>query len=446
MTPTGIDFRWPAVNEVLRYAKGADRSTPELDGFTNFHFLTRDPASAAGKRILLESGINRVATVRSPDGYRRPLLALRSSPWRAGDAATPWHDVFALDHGHVRYFGDHKVSTRGLVGSTPGNAALLEAFEMQAASTPEARTAAPPLLVFRAISQIVAGHRVEKGYVEFCGVALIERLETTIQKDPTTGGTFPNLVADLCIVDLSDHDDRVDFRWLDDRRNPLLTDQETLRFAPRVWKRWIADGKSAVPRIRRRVLSSRVQTKSDQMPHAGTIEAAVLEQIYHSFDSDKHAFELLAARVAGRVLGGSGTQYREGWITKAGGDGGLDFVGRLDIGIGATNTPIVVLGQAKCVLPSTSISPDQVARLVARLRRGWIGVFVTTGSYSRQAQVEIVDDQYPVVLINARTLVEQVMAIASESFNADVDAFVASVLGDHSTFVAHRRPEEILLA
>jgi len=35
----------------------------------------------------------------------------------------------------------------------------------------------------------------------------------------------------------------------------------------------------------------------------------------------------------------------------------------------------------------------KVARVVARLRRGWISVFVTTGTFSRQAQVEVIDDQ-----------------------------------------------------
>ena len=168
--------------------------------------------------------------------------------------------------------------------------------------------------------------------------------------------------------------------------------------------------------------------------------------IYHRFDKDKHSFESLAARVAGRVLGGSDTPYVEGWITKSGGDGGLDFVGRLDIGQGTSSTPVVVLGQAKCVLTNSAISPDQVARLVARLKRGWIGVFVTTGTFSRQAQIEIVDDQYPVVLIHGKSLTDQVLNIAAESFDGNVDAFLSSILDGHSALVAHRRPEEILLA
>ena len=441
-----LDLRWPAVGEVLRYSKGADRDIPELDGFTNFHYLTRDPDLPSGKRILLESGINRVANLSRASTGRRPLLALRSSPWKAGDATNPWHDVFSLDYGHVRYFGDHKVSTNGPVGTTAGNAALLDAWELHASPVKAERLGAPPIVLFRAIPQFIKGSRVNKGYVEFCGVAVIERLEHVVQKDPTNGSTFPNLVADLCVIDLSDLGDRVDFRWLDDRRNAAVVDADCLRHAPIAWTRWVKEGKAALPQIRRRVLSSRVLSKADQLPKPGTHQATTLEQIYHRFDDDKHAFESLAAKVASRVLAGADSPYRQGWITKAGGDGGLDFVGRLDIGQGVSSTPIVVLGQAKCVLTSSSISPDQVARLVARLKRGWIGVFVTTGSFSRQAQIEIVDDQYPVVLIHGKTLAEEVLNIAAESYDDDVDALLTSAVEEHPALVAHRRPEEILLA
>ena len=76
------------------------------------------------------------------------------------------------------------------------------------------------------------------------------------------------------------------------------------------------------------------------------------------FDGRKHQFEHLAARIAAEVLRSNGLSYVEGWLTRAGGDGGLDFVGRLDVGSGPGSTPMIVLGQAKCVNPQTSISPD----------------------------------------------------------------------------------------
>ena len=122
----------------------------------------------------------------------------------------------------------------------------------------------------------------------------------------------------------------------------------------------------------------------------------------------------------------------------------MDFVGRLDVGSPENNTPLVVLGQAKCIKPSSSVSPDEVARLVARLRRGWIGVFVTTGSFSRQAQVEIIDDQYPVVLVPGASLVTHVRRIAAGKQSGDGQHLLDEVAAEYESKVVYRRPEEVL--
>lgn len=124
----------------------------------------------------------------------------------------------------------------------------------------------------------------------------------------------------------------------------------------------------------------------------------------------------------------------------------MDFVGRLDVGSVEANTPLVILGQAKCVAPSSSISPDQVARVVARLRRGWLGAFVTTGAFSKQAQIEVIDDQYPVVLVSGRALVEEVRRLAGASFDGDVAALLQMITEEYVDLVTSRRPEEILQA
>jgi hypothetical protein len=47
----------------------------------------------------------------------------------------------------------------------------------------------------------------------------------------------------------------------------------------------------------------------------------------------------------------------------------------------------------------------EVSRLVARLRRGEYGIFVTTSYYTRQAQEEVVEDSYPVKLFAAIDLI-----------------------------------------
>jgi hypothetical protein len=438
------DFRWISVGEILRYAQGADTKVLELDGYPNYHHLT-SPHGSGFAKLMLESGINRAKEVPGRDGVRRPVIAIRSSPWKAGHESNPWHDEFDMDHGHVRYFGDHKPGTVGIPGVTGGNRALMRAWRYHSGTSREDRSLAPPLLLFRAVTQMIGGQSRHKGFVEFCGVAVIERLEHVVQRDTESGRSFPNFVLDLAVLS-ADNGDQIDMRWIDDRRDAKLTSLEALRHAPQSWRRWVNEGRTAIPIVRRRVLSSKVKSRADQMPEPGSKEEQTLEEIYSFFDGKKHAFELLAARVASEVLQGSGSTYHAGWLTRAGGDGGVDFVGRLDVGSPGANTPLIVLGQAKCVAPGSSISPDQVARVVARLRRGWLGIFVTTGAFSRQAQVEVIDDQYPVVLIPGKTLVEEVNKIAAATFDGDLNAMLEALLEGYSNAVTQRRPEEILQA
>ncbi|MDC5698726.1 restriction endonuclease [Intrasporangium calvum] len=429
------------IGETVRYARTSSLEA-YLEGYLNFHHLTRSPRDE-DKRIILESGINRIAVVDAVDGRRRPAIVVRSSPWKAGSETTPWHDEFDLDHGHIRYFGDHKPTTVGPVGITHGNRALLEAWRLHESSDAGDRALAPPLLVFAARPVYIDGRRVDKGFLDFAGVCIIERLEFVVQRDPATGRSFPNLAVDLNVIRL-DEDDEVDWTWIDDRRDPTMTAAVAMTRAPDCWKTWVRRGRIALPGIRRRVLSSRVLGKADQLPAPGSPEVEVLNRVYAYFDSHKHAFELLAAKVAADVLGARGGAYSDGWLTRSGGDGGMDFVGRLDIGPGSGSTPLVVLGQAKCISPNSSVSPDQVARLVARLRRGWVGIFVTTGTFSRQAQIEIVDDQYPVVLVSGRRLAEVVRRIAHESYEGEVAGLLNEVVSAYEGHVTHRRPEEVI--
>src|SRR5262245_50214300 len=123
------------MQEILRYAQGASRIEAELDGFLNYHFVTSPPDAGDLPRLMLEAGINPVAMARAPDHARRPVISLRSSPWKAGHVTNPWHDEFDVDHGHVRYYGDHKPTTIGLPGATSGNRALLDAWTLHAATS-----------------------------------------------------------------------------------------------------------------------------------------------------------------------------------------------------------------------------------------------------------------------------------------------------------------------
>ncbi|MER5642463.1 restriction endonuclease [Kitasatospora sp. NPDC002227] len=426
------------MGETLRYTSAKDSGPATVGGYSNFYFVTESPGQ---KRALLEAGINPMAKITAAAGVRRPAVMIRSSPWKAGSEQTPWHDVFDLDNGHVRYFGDHKFDTVKPLGSTTGNAALLEVFDGHQAPTAEGRAAAPPLLLFRSVSR----NGKVKGHVEFCGVGLIERAERVVQWAGRARTTFTNYVFDLAVIDLAAEGDKLDWEWITARRVAGRSDAEVLELAPTAWREWVKHGHSVLPRVRRRVARSRVIKVRDQRPASGSAAETDLEAVYRRFDGDKHAFEALASAVAARVMRASGHSYTEGWLTRRSGDGGADFVGRLDLGSGLAGTKLVVLGQAKCIKPDSLVSAEQIARVVARLRRGWIGVYVTTGAYSEPAQLEMVEDQYPVVLINGQDLVKELREIAREDHGGDLSGCVEHLLNSRPLEVLNRRPEEILL-
>ncbi|WP_225900469.1 restriction endonuclease [Streptomyces sp. RLB3-17] len=423
---------------MLRYSSAKDPTDPVLGGYTNFHYVTDVPGH---KKALLEAGINGMAKVSVAGQQRRPAILIRSSPWKAGSEQTPWHDVFDLDNGHVRYFGDHKAGMTKPPGTTKGNAALLDAFNEHQAPTPEGRAGAAPLLLFRAVSR---DGRV-KGFVEFCGLGVIERAERIVQWAGHEHATFTNYVYDIALIDLTAENDQVDWDWITARRTSKVSDREALTKAPRAWREWVKRGHSALPRVRRRVARARITKVRDQRPVAGSKRHDDLQLIYEQFDGRKHDFEAVASAVAARLLKGSGHNYREGWITQRSGDGGADFVGRIDLGAGLAGTSLVVLGQAKCIRPDSLVSAEQIARVVARLRRGWIGIYVTTGAFSEPAQLEMVEDQYPIVLVSGLDLARELRSMARDDHGDDLAACLDHILYAQGVPITSRRPEEILL-
>jgi AspBHI-like restriction endonuclease/restriction endonuclease len=239
---------------------------------------------------------------------------------------------------------------------------------------------------------------VAKGHVQFCGVGVLWRAERVAQWDAKTARSFANYRFDIVVLSLAAEDEQLNWAWINRRRDPGASTADCLKLAPQAWRDWVRDGAESLPRLRRSVARLRTVSAAAQLPAAGSPEAAALEQVLGFYAERKHRFEALAELVAERVLRGHGADYQPGWVTPASSDGGADFVGRLDVGDGFARAPLVVLGQAKCEQGATS--GLHLARTVARLRRGWLGVFVTTSYFSLPTQREVLEDQYPLVLIH----------------------------------------------
>jgi hypothetical protein len=67
-----------------------------------------------------------------------------------------------------------------------------------------------------------------------------------------------------------------------------------------------------------------------------------------------------------------------------------------------------------------------------------------THSVQHHAQIEVIDDQYPLLLIAGRVLAKQAIAIAAADCFGELDVLLHAVEQGYQQSVTHRRPEEIL--
>ena len=382
------------IGEILRYpAKISFENS--VDQLSNWYFETKGPNGKKWSVVKLDSGIN-TSALNSPVEQRIPYLAIRSSPHRFGTSTTPWEDIHRPDQGYSRYFGDAKPGEKS-AEEFLGNDRMLDAFVLQCGDRND-RIAAPPILVFEAVPY---GGRV-KGQLIFHGLGVIIKSELVVQREEKSRKTFPNYVFDIALLDLAPENEHLDWAWINARRDPALTSEECLSLAPDSWRKWVEAGPAAILRLRRNVVTKSVVSEVMQRPAKGSSELDILRFIYEYYSSKRHRFEALAEFVAQEIFNDQGIIYKAGWITQSGGDGGYDFVGSIDLDpVGAVKSSRqVLLGQAKCEKLDRATNGLHIARLAARLRRGWVGIYVTTSYFSIPVQREILSDRYPVILVD----------------------------------------------
>jgi hypothetical protein len=425
------------IGQVLRDSRPKASAPSRIGDYVNLYAATASPT--ATRVVPFESGINAIAATKALDGPRTPAILVASSPHKLGMAENPWQDVWDVDNGWVRYYGDNRQPGAD-PSARPGNRALLRAHTFHTHHDVDARSAATPLLLFRRVPR---GGQA-KGFAQFEGLAVITGVELVTQYSSKAGGTFANYAFELLVMDLATEHELFDYNWISSRRDPTLTINETLEHAPKAWTEWVAHGATSLDRVRRRVSRLLVESKAQQLPPPGSKDAKLLDEIYNYYDGKKHRFEALAQTVAERVIDPSPGGYLPGGLTRASADGGIDFIARLDVGTGFGRAKLIVLGQAKCEKPGRPTHGNHIARTVARLRRGWLGVYVTTSFFSAQTQREVIEDRYPIVLVCGRRLVEVVRSMLVERGIEDATTLLDEIDAAYDEPLAPRDPEELL--
>ncbi len=167
------------VGDVFRYATPNDWRPPTVDGLPNYFHAVHSPNQPHAK---LDRGISGIAELEAVDGPRRPAILISSSPHKIGSTETPWQDVFDVDNGHIRYFGDNR---RPDIDPTKpvGNSILLAQRNVHDSPDPKIRAHAVPLIFFRRVPY----EGRQKGQVNFQGFGLVTRAELVTQFSAKSG-------------------------------------------------------------------------------------------------------------------------------------------------------------------------------------------------------------------------------------------------------------------
>lgn len=423
------------IGTLYRYAY--DKTTydkPTIDNLPNYYYETH--VEGFDNTFAFEKGIHPIRTIKGPDGKTRcPVIIISSSPHKAGSDDTPWQDKYESDRGYIRYYGDNKPG-----GTDPNvygnNKVLLALKKIYDSGERSIRISdAVPIVFFE---------RAGKGKLCFRGYGILEKAELVTQYDTKKNEYFSNYLFNFCVFTMKEDNEVFNWDWIAKRCDASLTNEETNNYAPNAWKKWVNNGNSDLHLVRRSLSEFDTIKKQEQLPLKGSKEYNRLLDIYHFYDNKKHKFEYLAMEITRKSLERNGVMCVPGWITKRSGDGGVDYVLRMDVGKDSlSGIKIIVLGQAKCTKPENQTNGNDIARTIARLKRGWIGAFVTTSYYSDPLQKELNEDKYPIMLINGKTIAE---IVNEELFEQGVDlpTYLNSLEAKYK--IEKRMAEDILYA
>jgi hypothetical protein len=343
-----------------------DKGNPHLIGDEFSGWL-----AVNGRTIGMTGGI-RPRSYLHTIGTRLPAYLVPVTAHIAGDYPNPWHDVIDDRAGTIRYWGDAKHSDREkFCDAFPGNRCLKAIYDELLVGD---RCLLPPILHFS---------RPSTGQLLFNGLCALETMDLTWFED--RGRPIRNYRYGLSILD----NEFVSVDWLKSRVI-AMSKQTLMNGAPDVWGDYVRG------RTRRRQLwKANVRSTVAQLPKTGSADEKILRQLVGLSPKQFEAVIVALFREM-KTVEHSITQTR--YVN----DSGFDFFGTFTMPL-PVGYEVPFRGEAKRWKQGVGVG--EVSRLVARLRRGEYGIFVTTSYYSREAQEEVFEDAYPIKLFAGVDLV-----------------------------------------
>jgi HJR/Mrr/RecB family endonuclease len=360
-----------------------DRGNPHLTGDEFSGWLAID-----GHTIGMTGGI-RPRSFIHPIGTAMPAYVVLVTANIAGSYANPWHDIIDDRAGVVRYWGDAKYSERKKsCDEFVGNRCLRAIYDELLIGE---RKTLPPILHFS---------RPSTGQIVFNGLCALETMELTWFED--RGRPIRNYRYGFSILDT----EFVKLDWLRSRV-VATSNQSLIDGAPDAWADYIR-GRTR----RRQIWKARVLNQEAQLPKSGSPDDRILKQL---LALSPMQFESVIVALLREMKSIEHTITQTRYVN----DNGFDFFGTFTMPL-PVGYEIPVRGEVKRWRQGVGVG--EVSRLVARLKRGEYGIFITTSYYTRQAQEEVIEDAYPVKLFAGIDLVRflrELKLVAEDRLNEE---------------------------
>lgn len=207
------------------------------------------------------------------------------------------------------------------------------------------------------------------------------------------GNRFLNYESYFTILDTGTEPITQD--WL----KSLIDDHENnLRYAPLVWKNFIAKGRNGIQALKAPRIHH-VPSKNDQINCDSEGERCI-EIIYNHYKENPFGFEACATE----LIKNMDTNFVKFELTRPWRDGGRDAFGEYHINSeSSANYPLTIefALEAKCYSSDTGVGVKPMSRLISRIKYRQFGILVTTSYVSKQAYKEVHEDGHPILIITA---------------------------------------------
>ena len=336
-----------------------------------------------------------------------------------------WPDYLDEETGIFRYYGDNRTSGKTIL-DTPRKGNLLLEFVFDCLNSRDGSIKdIPPFLIFKKGGQ---------GWdVQFLGLAAPGNPQISPDKDLVAfwrtmdDKRFQNYEAYFTILDTVAPISR---KWL----NALIYNHdESLQYAPDVWKQFIKQGRNGiVPLIAKKLPKIPSKYEQLQSDNEGILCLTQIRQHYHD---NPYAFENCAKNILEKM----DERFQDFTLIKPWRDGGRDALGYYVIGgISKANYSLKIdcAMEAKCYSENHSVGVREMSRLISRIRYRQFGVLITTSYVHEQAYREIIEDGHPILIISAADIA-RILRLNSVT-SSNIGEWFVSLDGNDNRFFKRR--------